>query len=106
MLQNLLGKAVKYGVAGTAHVRASDGSGPVVVAVSDEGPGIAPEQIDRIFDAFRRGEGHAQAGVGLGLTIASQAAKLLGATLTVESTPGVGLTFALTLPHERPESYA
>ena len=97
VLQNLVGNAVKYGVPGTVRVRASDEGGPVVISVSDEGPGIAPEQIDRIFDAFRRGEGHAQPGVGLGLTIASQAAKLLGATLTVESKLGVGSTFALTL---------
>lgn len=98
VLQNLVGNAVKYGVPGTVRVRASDEGGPVVISVSDDGPGIAPEQIDHIFDAFRRGEGHARPGVGLGLTIASQAAKLLGATLTVESKLGMGSTFALTLP--------
>jgi signal transduction histidine kinase len=69
-----------------------------VLWVSDEGPGIAPEQMGHIFEAFRRGEIYGQQGVGLGLAIASQAAKLLDAILSVESRLGVGTTFRLTLP--------
>lgn len=66
--------------------------------MADEGPGIAPEYLDRIFEAFGRGEALGQAGVGLGLAIASQAAKLLDAELTVESELGRGAIFSLILP--------
>jgi K+-sensing histidine kinase KdpD len=71
-----------------------------VLWVSDEGPGIAPEVTQRIFEAFQRGEVHGQSGVGLGLAIAAQAAKLLEATLTVESRVGAGSTFRLALPED------
>ena len=73
-------------------------AGGWVLSVSDEGPGIAPEHLRNIFEAFRRGEMHGQSGVGLGLAIASRAAKLLGAELTVESKLGVGSTFRLAFP--------
>jgi signal transduction histidine kinase len=105
-LQNLAGNAVKYSQRGVVRVGAKqgeDGDGRWVVWVSDEGPGIAEEHQERIFEAFRRGESHGQAGVGLGLTIASQAAKLLEGELTVESTVGVGSTFRLALPAEPDE---
>ncbi|MDB5296707.1 MAG: histidine kinase [Phycisphaerales bacterium] len=99
VLQNLLGNALKYGGGGTVRVGVDDADpAGVSVWVSDEGPGIAPDQLVRIFDAFRRGDVRGQSGVGLGLAIASQAAKLLGAELTVESALGAGSTFRLTLP--------
>ncbi len=94
VLQNLVGNAVKYSGGGTVRV-GSDGR---AVWVSDEGPGIAPAMVKRIFEAFRRGEVHGQSGVGLGLAIASQGARLLGARLTVASELGVGSTFRLALP--------
>ena len=72
--------------------------GAWALSVSDEGPGIAPEHRGRLFEAYVRGETHGQAGVGLGLAIAFQAARLLGATLALESTAGVGSTFRLTIP--------
>jgi signal transduction histidine kinase len=103
-LQNLVGNAVKYSTQGTVRVSAeqqADGRvGAWTLLVSDEGPGIAPERLATIFEAFRRGEMHGQSGVGLGLTIASRAAKLLGAELTVESELGAGSTFRLALPPE------
>jgi signal transduction histidine kinase len=66
--------------------------------VTDEGPGIAPDKMRHIFDAFRRGEVHGQQGVGLGLAIASQGAKLLGAELSVASELNVGSSFHLIFP--------
>ena len=69
-----------------------------VIYISDEGLGIDAKAFKRIFDYFQRGEDHIQPGVGLGLTIASQAAKLLHGKLAVESNVGVGSTFTLTLP--------
>lgn len=102
ILQNLINNAVKYSTEGSIRVRAErrgdEAAGRWAIAISDEGPGIAVEHLKRIFDAFQRGEMHGSAGVGLGLAIASQAAKLLGAELSVESHIGVGTTFTLTLP--------
>jgi signal transduction histidine kinase len=100
VLQNLVGNAVKYSSRGTIRI-GSDESPPVdrrAIWVTDEGPGIAPDKIQHIFDAFRRGEVHGQQGVGLGLAIASQGAKLLGAELSVASELNVGSSFHLIFP--------
>jgi signal transduction histidine kinase len=98
-LQNLLGNAVKYSSKGTVTLAArklpDDGW---VLSVSDEGPGIGPENLNRLFEAFTRGDTHGQPGVGLGLSIASQATKLLGGKLEVDSKVGVGSIFRLVLP--------
>lgn len=98
IVQNLLGNAVKYSNRGTVRVQCTCDEAECVLSVSDDGPGIAVEHLDRIFDSFTRGDEHAQPGVGLGLTIASQAAKLLGGKLSVESQVGIGSTFTLILP--------
>jgi signal transduction histidine kinase len=108
VLQNFIGNAIKYSNKGTVWIRAKceDGSSRCTISVTDEGPGIAHEHLGRIFEAFKRGEGHGQIGVGLGLAIASQAAKLLGAEIRVESTIGVGSTFTLILPPSRQDGSA
>jgi signal transduction histidine kinase len=100
VLQNLIGNAVKYSKRGTVKISAAqaDDTETWTIAVADEGPGIAPDKKEKIFEAFQRGEIHAQAGVGLGLAIASQAARLLNAELAVESQLNQGATFTLTLP--------
>lgn len=56
---------------------------------------MSPALLETVFEAFKRGDVHGESGVGLGLAIASQAAKLLGGTLTVDSRVGVGSTFRL-----------
>ena len=71
------------------------------LSVTDHGPGIAPQHRQRLFDAFARGETHGQPGVGLGLAIAAQAAKLLGGRLTFESEVGAGSTFRVLIPEMR-----
>lgn len=98
VLQNLLGNAIKFSDRGTVRLEVRPHALGWLVAVSDEGPGIAPEQVATLFDAFRRGETHGQPGVGLGLNIASHAARMLGTELAVESTVGRGSTFSFTLP--------
>ncbi len=99
VLQNLIGNAIKYSTNGTVRIECCDEEdGRLVVSVSDEGPGIAPEHLERIFTAFSRGQTYGQLGVGLGLTIASQAARLLGGELKVESRVGQGSKFSLVLP--------
>ena len=100
-LQNLLGNAVKYSSKGDVTLaarRSPDHDDGWVLSVSDEGPGIGPENLGRLFEAFTRGDTHGQPGVGLGLSIASQATKLLGGKLEVDSKLGAGSTFRLVLP--------
>jgi len=102
VLQNLLGNAVKYSSRGRIKVIAqnavNDEDVSWVLSVVDQGPGIAPENLNHLFDAFRRGDTYGKPGVGLGLTIASQATKLLGGKLEIESKVNAGSTFRLVLP--------
>ena len=107
ILRNLIDNAVKFSARGEVGVRATQrrtGDGreyQIILSVSDEGPGIPPEHLDRMFEAFERGAimgGDGQRGVGLGLAIAARAARLLGANLSVESQLTVGSTFYLRLP--------
>lgn len=98
VLRNLVGNAVKYSSGGTVQVhvgRTDTPSQSVIIQVADQGPGIAPEHRHRLFEVFQRGESYGQKGIGLGLAIASQCARLLGAELTVESAVGKGSTFSL-----------
>jgi signal transduction histidine kinase len=101
ILQNLLSNAIKYTAKGTVRVsaKATDGDG-CVVSVSDEGQGIPEDKLGELFGAFTRGDTHGQPGVGLGLSIARQAADVLGAKLWAESKVGEGSTFYLQLPRE------
>jgi signal transduction histidine kinase len=84
-------EAAVEGAAGVVHVR-----------VADTGRGIAADQHERVFQPFvqvDRARTHvSQQGVGLGLAISRDLARGMGGDLTVESTPGVGSTFTLTLP--------
>jgi signal transduction histidine kinase len=99
VLQNLVGNGVKYSSGGVVRISfdAPPGSEHQVIMVTDEGPGIAPDKVGTIFKAFKRGDSHGEAGLGLGLAIASRAAQQLGAQLTVESQVGMGSTFRLLL---------
>ena len=105
ILQNLISNAIKYTSKGTVRVRATPGKGPAdgcLVAVADEGMGIPQDKLGELFAPFARGDTRGQPGVGLGLSIARQAADLLGAKLWAESEPGRGSTFFLRLPKEPP----
>ncbi|MEO8768261.1 MAG: sensor histidine kinase [Nitrosospira sp.] len=108
VLQNLLGNAVKYSSRGKIKVIAQNISNDEdiswVLSIADQGPGIAPENLNHLFDAFRRGDTYGKPGVGLGLTIASQATRLLGGKLEIESKVNVGSTFRLVLPRLRTET--
>jgi signal transduction histidine kinase len=103
LLQNLLGNAVKFSSRGVVRVQAHVDPLGWRLAVSDQGPGIAPERVKTLFEAFTRGETHGQPGVGLGLNIASHAARLLGSELQLESKLGVGSSFSITLPPGGPQ---
>jgi len=100
VLANLIDNAVKYSPAGgSVEVRATATDGRVVLDVTDQGDGIAPEDFDVIFEKFGRVRGGvAKPGTGLGLYIARAIAEAHGGALEVSSRPGRGSTFTLTLP--------
>lgn len=100
ILQNLMSNAIKYTLRGKVYLTLQHVQDKVHISVADEGPGISPEHQARLFQPFVRGETHGQDGVGLGLSIAKQAADLIGAKLTVQSEPGKGTTFTVELDSE------
>lgn len=101
ILVNLLGNAVKFTEEGTVSLRIAERGEDILFQVSDTGPGIAPEQIDHLFEPFWQGAPGSKGGTGLGLTISRRHAELLGGALTVESVPGEGSVFTLRLPVRR-----
>jgi signal transduction histidine kinase len=106
ILVNLLANAVKFTPPGgrieMRLERAADGG--VLVSVKDEGPGIAAEDLERIFRPFEQVAGIAKGrGSGLGLPLSRQLAQMLGGSLTTVSEPGYGATFSLRLPAAMPE---
>jgi signal transduction histidine kinase len=101
VLLNLVGNAIKFTDAGSIRIRARVENGSFVVAVTDTGVGIAPEDRERIFEEFQQVDSSStrkKAGTGLGLAIARRIVELHGGRIWVESTPGQGSTFAFTLP--------
>jgi signal transduction histidine kinase len=99
VLRNLLGNAQKYGREnGLISVAAERGATDVCISVTDDGPGIRPGDLERIFERFYRVTGSASAGTGLGLAIARGLVELHGGRLWVDSTPGRGSTFRVALP--------
>jgi CheY-like chemotaxis protein/anti-sigma regulatory factor (Ser/Thr protein kinase) len=98
ILVNLFGNALKFTREGEVSVETSgaDEAG-FHVAVRDTGPGIDPDQHEAIFEEFRQAEG-GDGGTGLGLAISRRLARAMGGDVTLESEPGRGSTFRLTLP--------
>ena len=70
----------------------------LVLRVSDQGPGIAQEELERVFEPFHRSEEHASGGSGLGLAIARGFVEANGGRLRAESQPAQGSTFVFQLP--------
>lgn len=101
----LLENALKYAPQGPIEVRALRQAKSVIVEVQDHGPGIAPDQLPRIFDRFYRAQpGGTATGSGLGLSIARGTAERLGGTIEVHSSPGQGARFRVILPAAKPLS--
>ncbi len=98
ILQNLTSNAIKYTREGSVKLGVAPApDGKVRITVTDTGPGIAEDKVATLFVPFMRGETHDQDGVGLGLSIAKQAADLIGGKLTVDSAVGHGAMFTLEL---------
>lgn len=102
IVQNLLSNAIKYTSKGTVRASAKHAADGCLLSVTDEGMGIPEDKLGELFAPFTRGDTQGQPGVGLGLSIARQAADMLGARLWAESEFGKGSTFFLQLPKEPP----
>jgi PAS domain S-box-containing protein len=98
ILANLLNNAANYTPrGGRIELRAQREGEQVVISVRDDGLGIAPEQIERVFDMFSRGE--RSSGLGIGLALARRLAEMHGGTIRAQSAGlGKGATFIVTLP--------
>lgn len=94
IMQQLISNAATHG-GGKAHVSAIEKNGAVQIEVRDDGPGIAPEDQERIFAEFVRADGSSGNGLGVGLTIAKGLAELMKHTIEVRSAPGKGATFVV-----------
>ncbi|MGQ9681580.1 MAG: sensor histidine kinase [Anaerolineae bacterium] len=102
VLRNLLDNAIKYSHdGGLIVVRAEPTDDEIIISVSDQGIGIAPEHLNRLFEKFfriRSGLGRHVVGSGLGLPISRTIIERHGGRIWAESRLGQGSTFYFTLP--------
>ncbi|HEY7510145.1 MAG TPA: ATP-binding protein [Vicinamibacteria bacterium] len=109
VLQNLVENAVKYTPAG-GRIEVSSAAGPAgsaVFTVADNGPGIAAEHLPRIFERFYRvdkARSRDLGGTGLGLSIVKHLAEGMRASVSVESQPGLGTRFTVSVPAGPPSA--
>jgi signal transduction histidine kinase len=99
MLNNLILNALKY--AGSAEVSLVEADGQAMIEVRDDGPGIAPEDIERVFEPFFRGEksrNRDTGGIGLGLASARAVARAHGGDVTIRNRDSGGIAALVTLP--------
>lgn len=99
LLFNLLSNAAKYSPPGRAVVVAiEDGGDEILLRVRDQGDGVAPDDVPRIFERYGRGDHVEVRGVGLGLPLARDIARAHGGDLVLEPARNEGSTFLLRLP--------
>lgn len=106
ILRNLISNALKYTESGEVRVTACPTGNNITFSVADTGIGIAPEDLERIFEDFVQIDSPLQRrikGTGLGLPLSRQLAQLLGGSISVISELGVGSTFSVTLPFIYPD---
>ena len=113
VVTNLLSNALKFSADGTtvtvtARIDAEGPASPareaerwVAIEVEDQGPGIPPEDLERIFGEWVRASTRERRGMGIGLTLSRRLAEYMGGALTARSKVGKGSTFTLWLPHGR-----
>ena len=111
VLLNLVSNAAKFTEEGQIAVSAryieGNGEGEILIAVADTGIGIAPKDVEKLFEPFSQVDPsptRKSGGTGLGLSIARHLVELHGGRIWVESTLGEGSTFAFTLPLDPPEA--
>jgi len=99
ILVNLIGNAIRHSPeGGMIWLRAEQEGDLAILIVADQGAGIASEDHERIFEKFERLHGTKSGASGLGLYISRQLARAMGGDLAVDSAPGQGARFILTLP--------
>lgn len=113
VLNNLLSNAIKFTETGSVTLRLAaareDGVTTVSMAVEDTGPGMTPQQIERLFTPFDQldaGVARKYGGSGLGLVISRELSRLMGGEITASSAAGKGASFVLTMPFEEVEAPA
>jgi signal transduction histidine kinase/CheY-like chemotaxis protein/HAMP domain-containing protein len=100
-LLNLLSNACKFTRDGTVWLEVSRDEGRVLLRVRDSGIGMTPEQLGRLFQAFTQADSSTTrkyGGTGLGLVITRSFVRMLGGDVSVESQPGIGSAFSISLP--------
>ena len=103
VLSNLLSNAVKYSEAGTlVVVRLAESDGEVITSVTDQGYGISPEELPKLFEKYYRTRTGREDrdSLGLGLYIARRLVEAMGGRIWVESRRDAGSTFSFSLPEE------
>jgi signal transduction histidine kinase len=99
VVDNLVGNAIKYSNTGDRiEVEVRCEKNLAIMTVRDHGPGIPGESIDRIFDRFYRVPGTPSPGAGLGLSLVKDIVDWHGGCITINTEPGVGSTFTVSLP--------
>ncbi len=112
IVMNLVHNAVKFTAAGRVDVRLAPCGGgdrrlTLELSVTDTGPGVPGDQVERIFEPFEQGDGSStrvHGGTGLGLSVSRELARLMGGDIRLESTVGEGSTFTVTFPVELPRA--
>jgi PAS domain S-box-containing protein len=108
VLLNLLANAVKFTEVGSVVLSASRQGERLVFRVVDTGIGMSKEQLDSLFNPFQQADGSTTrrfGGTGLGLAISKRILDLMAGDIRVESRPGAGSCFTVTLPYVRPDSF-
>jgi signal transduction histidine kinase len=103
LLQNLIGNSIKFRKPGeppVIEVGARKAVGGWVFSIKDNGVGIAPENMGKVFVVFQRFHGNEYPGTGLGLAICKKIVERHGGRIWVESEPGKGCAFSFTLPEK------
>ena len=100
ILDNLLSNAIKYGAGKPVMVAVLPRADQIVLRVTDNGPGISPEDQARIFERFERviHQSEQAVGFGIGLWVVRQLAEAMDGKVEVASMPGQGATFTVSLP--------
>ena len=101
VVANLVSNAVRHSGGKPVRVIAQELPEEISILVVDRGPGVPPDQRERMFEPFQRLGDTGTEGLGLGLAVARGLGEAIGATLTAEDTPEGGLTMVLSVPRDR-----